>query len=199
MGKGPHVPQSSIDAQVGLQNTEADLLKKYSAVAMPGLNTASNYWMDILKGGPSAQAATAPYAQTIAGQTAAAQRQIKDMLPAGGEKNLALAQLPISQARSVADLYQGLGPTAASQLQALGLGSAGAGTGAGSVSATAGGSMANLAGQQAAGKGSMAGGIGSGLGSLAGGALAGKGAATAAGGKGAAAAAPDLIALLGMI
>lgn len=169
MGKGPHVPQSSIDAQVGLQNTEADLLKKYSAIALPNLGTAANYWSDILKGGPSAQAATAPYAQTIAGQTAAAQKSIRDMLPAGGEKNLALAQLPISQAASIANLYQGLGPAAASQLQALGLGSAGAGTGAGGVSANAGGSMANLAGQQAQAKGSMWGGIGSGVGTALGG------------------------------
>lgn len=171
MGKGPKVPQSSIDTQVGLQSTEADLLKKYSAIALPNLSAAGSYWQDILKGGPSAQAATAPYAQTIAGQTAAAQKQIQSMLPAGGEKNLALATLPISQAKSVADLYQGLGPAAASQLQALGLGSAGAGTGAGGVSANAGGSMANLAGQQAQAKGAMWGGIGSGIGSIMGGAL----------------------------
>ena len=174
MGKGPKVPQSSIDTQVGLQGTEADLLKKYSAIALPSLGTASNYWNDILKGGPSAQAATAPYAQTIAGQTAAAQKQIQNMLPAGGEKNLALAQLPISQAASVANLYQGLGPAAASQLQALGLGTAGAGTGAGGVSANAGGTLANLAGQQAQAKGSMWGGIGQGAGSVLGGFLGGK-------------------------
>lgn len=181
MGKGPKVPQSSIDAQVGLQTTEADLLKKYSGLALPALGSASNYWADILKGGPSAQAATAPYAQTIAGQTAAAQKQIQNNLPAGGEKNLALAQLPIAGATSVANLYQGLGPMAASQLQALGLGSAGAGTGSGGVSASAGSANESLAAQQAQAKGSMFGGIGQGLGSLAGGAMAGKGAGAGAG------------------
>lgn len=164
----PKVPQSAIDSQVNLQNTEADLLKKLSGIALPSLSTSANYWQDILKGGPSAQAATAPYAQTIAGQTAAAQRNIQSMLPAGGEKNLALAQLPVSQAASVANLYQGLGPTAASQLQALGLGSAGAGTGAGGVSAHAGATNEQLAAQMSAQKGQMWSGKGEGLGGMAG-------------------------------
>jgi hypothetical protein len=162
------VPQSAINSQVNLQNTEADLLKKYSGIALPNLSTASSYWQDILKGGPSAQAATAPYAQTIAGQTAAAQHNIQSMLPAGGEKNLALAQLPVSQAASVANLYQGLGPTAASQLQALGLGSAGAGTGSGGVSAHAGATNEQLAAQMSAQKGQMWTGKGEGLGNMAG-------------------------------
>lgn len=175
MGKGPRVPQSSIDAQVNLQNTEADLLKRYSGIALPNLSTAADYWSALLRGGPAAQAATAPFAETIAGQTAAAQRNIQSTLPAGGERNLALAQLPIQGATNIARLYEGLGPQAASQLQALALGSAGAGTSSGGVSANAGGTLANLAGQQAAAKGSMLGGIGSGIGSLAGTALGSKG------------------------
>lgn len=175
MGKGPKVPQSSVDTNVNLQSTEAGLLKSYSDIALPNLSTAANYWQSILKGGPEAQAATAPFAQTIAGQTQAAQRQIQNTLPAGGEKNLALAQLPIAQGQSIANLYQGLGPTAASQLQSLALGSAGAGTGSGGVSASAGASNEQLAASQAAAKGQMFGGIGAGLGSAAGGAMGAKG------------------------
>jgi hypothetical protein len=171
MGKGPKVPQQAIDANVNLQNTEAGLLKNYSNIALPGLNTASNYWTSLLQGGPSAQAATAPYAQTIAQQTAANQKNIQNTLPAGGEKNLALAQNQTGMGQSIANLYQGLGPQAAQQLQALSLGSAGAGTGSGGVSAGAGASNLNLAGQQANAKGQMWGGIGSGVGSLIGGKL----------------------------
>lgn len=183
-GKGPSVPQSAVDSQVNLQNTEAGLLKQYSGIAIPGLQTASDYWSSLLKGGPAAQAATAPYAQTIAAQTAAAQQQIKNTLPMGGEQNLALAQSKTQQGASVANLYQGLGPTAASQLQALSLGSAGAGTGSGSVSAGAGASNENLAASQAAAKGQMLGGIGSGVGTLAGGMLGSKGSGSGAlGGK----------------
>jgi len=178
MGKGPHVPQSAVNSQVNLQNTEAGLLKQYSGIAIPGLQTASDYWNALLKGGPAAQAATAPYAQTIAAQTAAAQKQIQSTLPMGGEKNLAEAQAKTQQGASIANLYQGLGPTAASQLQALSLGSAGAGTGSGGVSAGAGASNENLAASQAAAKGQMWGGIGSGVGTLAGGAMGSKGTGT---------------------
>ena len=186
MGKGPSVPQSAVNAQVNLQNTEAGLLKQYSGIALPNLGTAANYWNSILQGGPAAQAATAPYAQTIAGQTAAAQQQIRNTLPMGGEQNLALANAKTQEGMSIANLYQGLGPTAASQLQALALGSAGAGTGSGSVSAGAGASNLNLAASQAQAKGSMWGGIGSGIGTLAGGALGSKGTGTGAlGNKGA--------------
>lgn len=171
MGKGPHVPQSAVDSQVNLQNTEAGLLKQYAGIALPNLGTAASYWQALLKGGPAAQAATAPYAQTIAAQTAAAQKQIQNTLPMGGEQNLALANAKTQQGMSIANLYQGLGPTAASQLQALALGSAGAGTGSGGVSASAGAANENLAASQAAAKGQMWGGVGSGVGSILGGKL----------------------------
>ncbi len=170
-GKGPSVPQSSINQQTQLQSTEAGLLKQYSGIAMPGLNSAEGYWNSILQGGPAAQAATAPYAQTIAAQTAANQKNIQNTLPMGGEKNLALAQNQTQQGASIANLYQGLGPMAATQLGNLSLGVANAGTGSGQVSSSAGASMANLAGQQAQAKGQMWGGIGQGIGSLAGGKL----------------------------
>lgn len=173
MGKGPKVPQSAVDANVNLQNLEASLLKQYAGIALPNLSTAADYWTALLRGGPAAQAATAPFAETIAGQTAAAQRQIQTTLPAGGERNLALAQLPIQGATNIARLYEGLGPSAAAQLQTLALGSAGAGTGSGGVSANAGAANLNLAGQQAQSKGSMWGGVGAGLGSLLGGKAAG--------------------------
>lgn len=178
MGKGPSVPQSAINSQVNLQNTEAGLLKQYSNIALPNLGTAANYWQSLLQGGPAAQAATAPFAQTIAGQTAAAQKQIQNTLPMGGESNLAQAQAKTQEGASIANLYQGLGPTAASQLQALALGSAGAGTGSGGVAAGAGGTLANLAASQNAAKGQMLGGIGSGVGSIAGMALGSKGTGT---------------------
>src|SRR4029077_20226837 len=213
MGKGPQVPQSAINSMVNLQNTESGLLTQYSNIALPLLNSAGNYWQALMQGGPAAQAATAPYAERIAGQTAAAQKQIQSNLPAGGEKNLALAELPIQSNASIANLYAGLGPQAASMIQSLALGSAGAGTGSGGVSAAAGGSNENLAATQAASKNNMFGGIGSGLGQIAGtslgskgtgtGALggkaaggAGKAAGGAAAGKGAGAAATDLLPLL---
>jgi len=169
MGKGPKVPQQSVDTQVGLQQTEADLLKQYAAFALPNLNTASNYWGQILKGGSAAQSATAPYAQLINQQAGQTRNNIINTLPAGGEKNLALATLPIQTATNVANLYQTLQPTAAGALQGLAVGAGGLGTGSGQVSAGAGASLNQLAGQQAAAKGQMWGGIGQGAGALLGG------------------------------
>jgi hypothetical protein len=184
MGKGPHVPQSSVDASVNLQNTEAGLLQQYAGIAVPAAHQVESYWQGMLAGGPAAQAATAPFAQTIAQQTAQNQKNIQNTLPAGGEKNLALAQNQTQQGASIANLYQGLGPTAATQLQNLALGTAGAGTGSGAVSSSTGASLGNLAASQAAAKGNMFGGIGQGIGSLAGGALGSKGTgAGALGGK----------------
>lgn len=171
MGKGPSVPQSAVNTNVGLQSTEAGLLNKYSNIASPGLQTSENYWQSMLQGGPAAQAATAPYAQTIAQQTAANQKNIQNTLPAGGEKNLALAQNQTQQGASVANLYQGLGPQAAQQLGNLSLGIANTGNQSGGVSAQSGASNLNLAGQQAQAKGQMWGGIGQGAGSLLGGKL----------------------------
>lgn len=181
-GKGPKVPQSSVDTNVNLQNTEAGLLKQYSSIAIPGITTANNYWTSLLQGGPAAQAATAPYAETIAGQTAANQKQIQNTLPQGGQKELAEAQNLTQSGASVANLYQGLGPQAAAALSGTSLGAAGAGTSSGGVSASAGAANENLAASQAAAKGNLFGGVGSGVGSLLGGVLGSKG--SGGGGKG---------------
>ena len=171
MGKGPKVPQSNVNTQGQLQGTEAKLLGDYSNIALPGLTSANTYWMDLLHGGQAAQSATAPYAQTIAQQTAQNQKNIQSTLPAGGEKNLALAQNQTGMGQSIANLYQGLGPQAAQQLGNLSLGAGGVGNQGAGVGAQAGGSLLNLAGQQAQAKGQMWGGIGSGVGSLMGGKL----------------------------
>jgi len=184
MGKGPKVPQSSIDAQVNLQNTESDLLKQYSNIALPYMTSAGNYWQALMQGGPAAQRAVAPYAQDISTQAGTTARNITNTLPAGGERNLALAELPIATGTNIANLYQRMGPLAAEQLQALSLGSAGAGNAAGGVSASAGAANENLAASVANSKGNMFGSAGAGLGSLAGSVLASKGTGTGAlGGK----------------
>lgn len=173
--KGLNVPQSVLNSTMDLQNLEKSLLSQYSSIAIPGISSASNYYSDLLKGGPTAQSATAPYAQKIQEQAGVTQRNILNNLPAGGERNLALAQLPLTTGTNIANLYQGLGPQAASGLSGLSLGAAGAGTGSGGVSSSAGSSLTGLAGQQQQAKGSATGGIGAGLGSLAGGALGAKG------------------------
>lgn len=163
MGKG-----QANQTNQNLQKTESNLLNTYSGIAIPAAQNAGSYWNSLLNGGPAAQAATAPYAQTIAAQTAANQSQIQNTLPAGGQQQLALATNRTNAGASVANLYQGLGPTAATQLQSMFGTAAGAGTGSAAVSANAGATNINA-------KNSMFGGIGSGVGSILGSGLASKG------------------------
>jgi hypothetical protein len=168
VGKGPKVNQSVIDNQAQLQQQLGGLATTFANTGLPYLKQAGSYWQDIMKGGQAAQLATAPYAQKISQASQGAQNTIQNFMPSGGEKNLALEQLPMQRAGQIASLYQGMGPQAASALGSLGLGSAQAGTGFGGVSANAGGTLANLAGQQSMAKGSALGGLGQGLGTLAG-------------------------------
>lgn len=138
MGKAPGgvtAPPSAVNNQAALQGGLAN-------ISLPAYQTGSNYWNSIIQGGPQAQAATAPYAQKIAAQTQANQQQIQNMLPAGGQKQLALAQNQIGQGQSIANLYQGLGPQAAAQLTQLA-------QAAGGQSVAAGGTLTNLAGTEA--------------------------------------------------
>lgn len=174
MGKGPQVPQSAIDTQVNLQKTEADLLGKYSNIALPGLKSSTDYWTSILKGGPQAQAAVAPYAQQINANAATTTQNIENNLPAGGEKNLALARVPAQTAGQVASLYAGMQPAAAGALGGLSTGIAGAGNASGGVSANAGSANEQFAASQAQAKAQMVSGIAHGVGSIAGGAFGGK-------------------------
>jgi hypothetical protein len=183
MGKGPKVPQSSVDTQVGLQKTEADLLSKYSSLALPGIKNATDYWSSIMKGGLAAQQAVAPYAQQIQANNAATARTVQNTMPAGGERNLALDRLPVQTSAQIANLYAGLQPQAASMLGNLGLGTAQAGTGSGGVSSSAGASNEQLAASQAQAKAQMFAGIGQGVGELAGGYLGGPGFAASKAGK----------------
>lgn len=178
--KGLNVPQSVVNSTIDLQGIEKGLLSAYSKTALPAISGAADYWSSLMKGGTAAQSVVAPYAQQIQSNAATTAKQITANLPAGGERNLALATLPITTGSNIASLYQGLGPTAASNLGQLGLGAAGAGTGSGGVGVGAGSSLMGLAGQQMQAKGSGIGGIGAGLGSLAGGALGAKGAKGAA-------------------
>lgn len=173
--KGLNVPQSVINSTIDLQSLEKSLLSSYSNLATAGTKAAGNYWEQLMGGGAPAQAATAPYAQTIEAQAGQTQKNILNNLPAGGERNLALAQLPLQTGTNIASLYQGLGPTAATNLGNLSLGVGGLGTGSGGVGVGAGTSLMGLAGQQMQAKGSATGGLGAGLGSLAGGALGAKG------------------------
>jgi hypothetical protein len=166
MGKGPKVPQSAIDAQAALQQQMAGLANQYASTAFPMMQSAGNYWSSLMKGGTAAQQAVAPFAEQISSGYKGAEQSIRNFAPMGGERNLALAQLPMQRSSDLARLYAGVGPAAATNLGNLAIGQGGLGANFGGVGSSAGSSLANLAGQQAAGKGGALGGLGAGLGSF---------------------------------
>jgi len=174
MGKGANVPQSSINAQAGLASSLGNLANIYAGQAGPNITSASDYWQKLLGSPQAQQQALGPSEGNISQAYQGAKQTIQNTLPQGGEKNLALAQLPTAQAGSIAQLYQGLGPQAATQLGNLGLGVGGLGVGSGGVGAQAGGTLTSLAGQQSLAKGQALGGLGQGLGAAAGGYLGNK-------------------------
>ena len=128
------------------------------------LNPALNYYQSLLAGGPQAQQAVAPAAQQISQVYGQQQQNIQNSLPQGGERNLALAQLPIQRAGQIASLYQGVQPAAAQALSGIGTGLLGLGGQVGQ-------GLVNYQQSQNQQKGQALGGVGSGLGQLGGKAL----------------------------
>jgi len=166
--------QFNIENQLlGITKQQAGIGQQYANIGIPALQSSSNFWSNILKGGPAAQQATGPVAGLLGQQYAGAARGIQSSLPAGGETNLALANLKAQQAQQTGQLYQGLQPTAAQQLTAIGTGAGqtGAGlTGSGSFLGYAGvnagqGALQSLLQQQMMQAQSGAG-LGAGIGSL---------------------------------
>ena len=128
------------------------------------INPAINYYQGVLAGGPQAQQAVAPAAQQISQVYSQQQKNEQNLLPQGGERNLALAQLPIQRAGQIASLYQGVQPAAAQALSGIGTNLLGLGGQAGQ-------GLVGYQGQQNAQKGAALGGLGQGLGQLGGKAL----------------------------
>lgn len=181
-GKGPSASQ--INQQFGIENSLTDIAKnqaalgqQYAGIGLPALQNSSNYWNAILKGGPQAQQAVGPSAGLLGQQYAGAQQGILSSLPAGGERNLAMANLQAQKAQQVGQLYQGLQPTAAQALAGIGTGAGQTGaatTGAGSFLGYAGvnagqGALNSLLQEQ-----NLQGQMGAGLGNAFGTLLAGK-------------------------
>lgn len=176
-GKGAKAAQKQqlgIENQLlGITKQQANIGQQYSQIGIPALQNSSNYWTSILKGGPQAQQAVGPVAGLMGQQYAGAARSLQGSLPAGGETNLALANLKAQQAQQTGQLYQGLQPTAAQQLTAIGTGAGqtGAGTtGAGGFLGYAGvnagqGALQSMLQQQMMQMQSGAG-LGAGIGSL---------------------------------
>jgi hypothetical protein len=108
------------DKQLALQQAQLNFGKELSQQGMGAWTPAANYWKSLLGGDKTAiQGAVGPSADFIRGSNATGLRQIASSMPAGGERNLALAQGNQAGYSQLGRLYAGVQPAAAGQLGQL--------------------------------------------------------------------------------
>jgi hypothetical protein len=111
---------------MALQQAQLNYGKELSQAGMGAWSPAANYWKSLLGGDKTAiQGAVGPSADLVRGSTAAGLRQLGSSMPAGGERNLALAQANQAGYSQLGRLYAGVQPAAAGalgQLSAIPLG-----------------------------------------------------------------------------
>lgn len=151
--------------QLQLQQQQLAQSQKLIDTGLSAFNPAKDYWTSLLQGGQAAQVAVAPIAEQVQATSEAGQRNILNSLPAGGERNLALAQAKIQQGSDISRLYAGVQPTAASNLGQLAGSITGQGVNLGSTAAPSTGSALNYFSQNASNQTAAANEAASGFGS----------------------------------
>lgn len=149
------------------RNSQTSLASTLGTRSMGGYGAALDYYLKLLQGGPQAQMAVGPYVEQLRQLYAGTEKNIQNSLPAGGEKNAALARLPIQRAGDISRLYSGMGMQAAGGLGQLSLGGLGAASNIGS-------NIFGYEGQREQAKGALWGGLLGGAGSILGGWLGGR-------------------------
>jgi hypothetical protein len=107
--------------QLALQQQQLNLGKDLTATGMNSAwKPAANYWSTLLSGNPTAvQGAIGPISEQMRTQSGAGIRNLASSMPAGGERNLAVAEATNKQYGDLARLYAGVQPQAASALGQL--------------------------------------------------------------------------------
>jgi hypothetical protein len=109
-----------LNKQLALQQQQLQFGKGLAEQGMGAWTPAANYWKTLLGGDRTAiQGAVGPSADLVRGSMTAAQRQLGSSMPAGGERNLALAQNAQQGYSQLARLYAGVQPAAAGALGQL--------------------------------------------------------------------------------
>jgi hypothetical protein len=142
--------------QLALQQQQLNLGKDLASTGMGAWKPAANYWSTLLSGNPTAvQGAIGPISEQMRTQSGAGIRNLTSSMPAGGERNLAVAEATNKQYGDLARLYAGVQPQAASalgQLSQIPLG-AGVSTMAQGAPQVGAGLYSQIAGQQQAAQG----------------------------------------------
>lgn len=155
------------------QQLQSEAATRYSNLATsligeagPARNQVSDYYSNIIKGGPQAYAAAAPQIAFTKTQFGNAQKQLAETAPAGGAFMAGSRQLAEQKAQSVSDVYKSQINNALQSLTGIAMGETSAGESAVGGVSHAGDSLAQLAASQAAAWGSGLGGIAGGLGTF---------------------------------
>lgn len=105
--------------QLQLQQDQLAFGKNLVNTGMEAWQPSKDYWTSLLQGGPAATTAVGPYAAQLRTQGTGAANAIQAGLPAGGERNLALANNNAGTYSQIQRLTAGVQPTAASALGQL--------------------------------------------------------------------------------
>lgn len=106
--------------QLQLQQQQLNLGRNLVGQGMTAWTPARDYWQTLLNGNPAAvQGAIGPISEQMRQQSAAGIRNLASTMPAGGERNLAVANASNQQYGDLARLYAGVQPQAASALGQL--------------------------------------------------------------------------------
>lgn len=127
-----------------VQSLLADLMRRQIGtydVTQPYANQAVNFWGSALTGGNAAKKAYGPTLEDINKLYSGTASDIETFLPRGGERNLALAQIPIERAGAQSRVLAEAQPMAAQQLLSALLGTSQAPVATGQT-------LASIAGQQ---------------------------------------------------
>lgn len=131
MGKGPSGSEKKTErgyatSQAGLGRTAGTEAEMLFGESNPAFAQALDYFRSLASGDPNKlQAAIAPAVQQTSYQTEQAISNIKNTMPRGGEKNLAMEQARLQQAGEVSSLATGAYTQAQNALAQLGMGGMG--------------------------------------------------------------------------
>ena len=126
MGKGKGLGERTTEAleeslMAGTEATRAATGRAGESFTMgrSAWQPAADYWSALMEGGQAARVAVGPAREEIGSVYDAQRRSISENLPRGGERNLAVAQSDVGEARDISRLYAGVQPMAAEHLAQL--------------------------------------------------------------------------------
>jgi hypothetical protein len=164
--KGAGAARKAAEQQFAIQSQQLNFGRDVFNTGMKAWQPAADYWTSLLSGDPNKMAEATGPTRDILNQQEGAQERSLAGLPAGGERNLAVAQAKQDNYNNIARLTAGVQPTAANALGQLAGLPVGAGVGIQGQGAPNVGAGLKFDTHQQEQKGQAGGAVGSGLGNI---------------------------------